>query len=119
MAKIGLIQIEYRMEYNIKARQDRLIELAAACFEEGADLVFFPEAFQYDGNRAVINDTVKFAEISAEWKERCAALAKKYHAYVVPWDYSAEDGKIYNLFLLLIVFKTIVSFKKKKKREPK
>ena len=28
MAKIGLIQIEYRMEYNVKARQDRLIELA-------------------------------------------------------------------------------------------
>ena len=101
MAKIGLIQVDNKTEKNIKTRQDLLIELGTRCLEDGADLIFFPEAFQYDGNRDVINDTVKFAEISAEWKERCAALAKKYHAYVVPWDYSAEDGKIYNSSYIL------------------
>ena len=91
MAKIGLIQVDGKMVCDIKARQDKLSELAALCFENGADLVFFPEAFQYDGNRDILKDTKKLEETADRWKERCSALAKKYHSYLVPWDYTAKD----------------------------
>jgi predicted amidohydrolase len=96
MAKIGLIQGDNKIEYNIEKRQNMLIDLATACFEEGADLVFFPEAFQYDGNRDIMNDPQRLRDTADKWKARCAALAKKYRAYLVPWDYNAVDGRIYN-----------------------
>ena len=47
MAKIGLIQVDNQMPFEIEARQNALIELGTKCLEDGADLVFFPEAFQY------------------------------------------------------------------------
>lgn len=102
MAKIGLIQVDNRMPYNIKERQDALIELGIKCLDEGADLVFFPEAFQYVGNREVVFDIRRLRDISDRWQERCAELARKYHAYVVPWDYYAgEDGKVRNSSYIL------------------
>ena len=100
MAKIGLIQMNNLMDGRVKARQDALIELAEKCLSEGADLVFFPEAFQYGGiNR---DDKIAIVETySADWQKRCAELARKYHAYVVPWDYYCEDGKAYNTSYIL------------------
>ena len=102
MAKIGLIQVDNKMSYDIKKRQDSLIELGTKCLEDGADLVFFPEAFQYVQNREVIFDTQRLIGIADEWQERCAELARKYHAYVVPWDYYVgEDGRVRNSSYIL------------------
>lgn len=102
MAKIGLIQVDNKMPYDIKKRQDSLIELGTRCLEDGADLVFFPEAFQYVRNRKVIFDTQRLVGISEEWQKRCAELARKYHAYVVPWDYYVgEDGRVRNSSYIL------------------
>ena len=101
MAKIGLIQVDNKIEYSIEKRQNMLEALAIKCLEEGADLVFFPEAFQYDRNRQVLDDPEGLFLIGEEWKARCAFLAKKYHAYIVPWDYEVSEGKIYNSSYLL------------------
>ena len=105
MARIGLIQVDNKMEGDISARQDALIELATACLEEGADLVFFPEAFQYVKVRRQIDDFYNkhgvITEIGDAWKARCAELARKYHAYVVPWDYRVDGGKLYNCSYIL------------------
>lgn len=101
MAKIGLIQVDNRMASGIRERQDALISLATACLNEGADLVFFPEAFQYVEHREVIRDPALLQQLTSEWKARCAALAQKYSAYIVPWDYLSEDGKIYNASYIL------------------
>lgn len=33
---------------------------------------------------------------------RCAALAREYHAYIVPWDYEPRyDGRVYNSAYIL------------------
>lgn len=105
MAKIGLVQVDNKMEGSIAARQDALIELATACFEDGADLVFFPEAFQYVKARREIENFYEqkelIAEIADAWRERCAALARKYHAYVVPWDYCVDDAGVHNCSYIL------------------
>lgn len=101
MAKIGLIQVDNKMSADVKDRQDAIISLAEKCLEEGADLVFFPEAFQY----AMINrdDKKLLAEkYSAEWQKRCSSLACRFGAYVVPWDYYTDsDGKTYNTSYIL------------------
>ena len=60
MARIGLIQVDNRMDKDITARQDVLISLAEKCLADGADLVFFPEAFQYVYHREVIRDKDAF-----------------------------------------------------------
>lgn len=101
MAKIGLIQVDGKTVNDIKTRQDKLLELAARCFDNGADLVFFPEAFQYDGNRDILHSHQKLNETADEWKSRCSALAKKYHSYLVPWDYTVKGDKIYNSSYIL------------------
>ena len=99
--KIGLIQVNHIMEESTEKKQEQLLFLAEECLKNGAELVFFPEAFQYTSCREIINDTEKLNRVSAEWKERCASLAKKYNAYVVPWDYEAKDGKVYNSSYIL------------------
>ena len=102
MAKIGLIQVNNRMGGTIEQRQNALLELAVHCLEEGADLVFFPEAFQYVREKTITQEPERLAELAAEWQARCAALAKQYHAYVVPWDYYvAPDGRIFNSSYIL------------------
>lgn len=102
MAKIGLIQVDNQMSGVIRDRQDALVALGTKCLEEGADLIFFPEAFQYVHDREIVQDQKRLIEVSTAWQERCAALAKHYHAYVVPWDYYVgEDGKVYNSSYIL------------------
>ena len=96
MAKIGLIQMDNKMDRDVFARQQALLEMAESCLKEGADLVFFPEAFQYVFDRSIVRDSVRLLKISAQWKQRCSDLARKYHAYIVPWDYEYADGKVYN-----------------------
>lgn len=99
--KIGVFQVNHILGESIEKKHDRLIELAVKCLEDGAELVFFPEAFQYTGNRDLIKDKEKLVELAAAWKEKCSNLAKKYHAYIVPWDYEYSDGKLYNSSYIL------------------
>lgn len=100
-AKIGLIQIVQRPEDDYKARTDMIYEMAEGCFKDGADLVFFPEAFQHVPNRRIVKDPEMLIKLSKEWKKRCSALAKKYRSYLVPWDYEYKDGKVYNSSYIL------------------
>lgn len=99
--KIGLIQVKQRKEDDYAARTAILLSEAEACYKEGAELVFFPEAYQHVPDRDIIYRTEEFLEKTAEYKMRCAALAKKYHAYLVPWDYEYADGHIYNSSYIL------------------
>ena len=102
MAKIGLIQVDNKMSGDIGARQGVLIEFAEKCFEEGANLVFFSEAFQYVANKKILEDIDFLKETSEFWKQRCAELARKYHAYIVPWDYYVDDkGDVFNSSYIL------------------
>ena len=102
MAKIGLIQVDNKMSGSIQDRQDALIALGTKCLEAGADLIFFPEAFQYVKIKGITKDKERLTEITAAWQERCAALARQYHAYVVPWDYYVgEDGGVRNSSYIL------------------
>lgn len=102
MAKIGLIQIDNSMSGEISDRQDKLIELGSKCLKEGADLVFFPEAFQYVAHRDIVKEPERLKDIADRWQERCARLAREYHSYVVPWDYYVgEDGRVRNSAYIL------------------
>ena len=102
MAKIGLIQVDNQMSGEIRDRQDALIALATNCLEEGADLVFFPEMFQYVKCRRIAQEKERLMETAQAWRERCAELARRYHAYVVPWDYYVgEDGNVRNSSYIL------------------
>lgn len=100
--KIGLIQVVQRNEDDYAARTQMLLDLAEECFKEGADLVFFPEAFQHVPDRSILYRHDELRALNREWKARCAALARKYRAYVVPWDYElSDDGKVYNASYIL------------------
>lgn len=95
--KIGLIQVIQKKDEGYNARCDLLYSAAEACLKEGAELVFFPEAFQYASDRSEVEDRELLRDRSDKWKIRCARLAKKYSAYVVPWDYEPlPDGRIRN-----------------------
>lgn len=97
MAKIGLIQLDNKMDGDIFVRQQAMLNMAQDCFEEGADLVLLPESFQYAVRRDIVKDREALKSIIAVWQEKCSALAKKYHAYFVPWDYNFDDeGNLYN-----------------------
>lgn len=100
-AKIGLIQVHQMPSDGYRERTDILYNAAEECFKEGADLVFFPEAYQYANDSITVFDHEKLMRLNTEWKERCAALAKKYNAYLVPWDYEYTDGKTYNSSYIL------------------
>ena len=103
MAKIGLIQVEIIEGQSIKERQDMLFSLAEAALQDGADIVHLPEAFQYVEDRKIIADIPRLTETAKAWKQRMSALAQKYHAYVVPWDYwyNPENGRVYNASYIL------------------
>ena len=76
--------------------------MARACYEEGAELVFFPEAYQHVPDRSVKSDHDRLVRLYNGWKARCAALAREYHAYIVPWDYEPRyDGRVYNSAYIL------------------
>lgn len=52
--------------------------------------------------RQVTREPERLKRIAEAWQERCAALARKYHAYVVPWDYYVgEDGRVRNSSYIL------------------
>ena len=70
--KIGIIQVDHVIEESMENKQNQLIDLAEKCLEEGAELVFFPEAFQYTGCREIKNDPEKLVAVSSAWKERCS-----------------------------------------------
>lgn len=100
--KIGLIHVDQRAEDKYEDRLNILEQMARVCFEEGAELVFFPEAYQHVPDRTVIHRPEEMKEKYDSWKARCAAIAKEYHSYLVPWDYEPrEDGRVYNSSYIL------------------
>lgn len=99
--KLGLFHVNQRTEDKYEARLDILEQMARTCYEEGAELVFFPEAYQHVPDRDIIYRTSELKEKSGRWKERCAALAKEYHAYLVPWDYEPIDDGVCNSSYIL------------------
>ena len=100
-AKIGFIQVAQFPDDGYNERTEIIYSAAEKCFQEGADIVFFPEAYQHTVNRGILKQPEELLRLSAEWKVRCSALAKKYHAYLVPWDYEYSDGRIYNSSYIL------------------
>jgi len=97
--KLGILQVQPNYEWTIEERLAHLYNLTEKCLSEGAELVCLPEAYQYMGQE---RNALGFAEKYAQaHKEACAALASKYNAYVVPWDYEISEGKIYNTSYIL------------------
>ena len=45
--KLGLIQVKQNRGEELEARQEGMLAQARCCYEDGADLVFFPEEHQY------------------------------------------------------------------------
>lgn len=99
--KVGLIQVKQRSEDGYARRCEILLSHARACFEAGADIVFFPEAYQYVPERGIIYDLPRLEKAIGTWKERCAALAREFGAYLVPWDYEIAGDKLYNSSYIL------------------
>lgn len=100
--KLGLIQVVAREGGSLLERQDCLLHLAEECFQKGAELVFFPEAYQHVKDRAIVMRPEDLRTAHKTYKEKCSALAKKYHAYLVPWDYDIdEEGRVYNMSYVL------------------
>ena len=99
--KIGLIQLLQRSEDGYEERTQILLDSAEECFKQGADLVFFPESYQYATDVKIKNNYSELTRTADEWKKRCSELARKYHAYLIPWDYECTDGKKYNSSYIL------------------
>ena len=100
--RLGLIQVQLGAPSSIASKQSQLEELAIRCLDDGADLVFFPEAFQYVHDRGIIDRPEEHLETARAWRERMAALCRRYHAYIVPWDYERDaDGRVYNTSYIL------------------
>ena len=100
--KIGLIQVDQKTIDKYDDRLQNLEHMARLCYEEGAELVFFPEAYQHVPDRNIIFRKGELQEKYNTWKERCSELAKEYHSYIVPWDYEpGDDGEIFNSSYIL------------------
>jgi len=100
--KVGLFQVTTDYSWDTKTKHDHMYELSERCLTEGADIVFMPEAYQYTNDRDILNRPADLARISGEWKDRCAELAKRYKAYVVPWEYEIDgQGRKYNISYIL------------------
>lgn len=101
-AKIGLIQVNHITSESREEKYGRMLVLAEECLKNGADLVFFPEAYQHTAERDIVRKLDELRGVCADWKKRCSELARKYHAYVVPWEYEAdEQGNVYNSSYIL------------------
>lgn len=99
-AKLGLIQVTADYGWSVERCQEELLTLMERCLQEGADLVFAPEEAQYKSVGSVPRRQL-IETYSAEYLRRCSELARKYQAYVLPWDYElGEDGRIYNTTFL-------------------
>ena len=96
--KVGLIQVTatYDQSVTVEDKQQKLLELTEEALKNGADIIALPEAYQYTTKREVIGSEELLNSYSLPYKEKMMALAKKYHAYIIPWDYYYEDGKVYN-----------------------
>jgi predicted amidohydrolase len=100
-AKIGLMQVIKDYTWEVEQYQDYMLFLAEECLRQRADLVFMPEAYQYINIRNSMTPK-QLSEIYAdEYKEKCAVLARKYSAYVVPWDYEVCGETTYNTSYIL------------------
>ena len=100
--KLGLIQVDMDRGGDIRQKQDSLLYLAEQCCKENADLVFFPESYQYtQQSKEITKYPDEIIKIAAEFKSRCADLAIKYHSYIVPWDYEIDNGVCYNTSYIL------------------
>lgn len=91
--RIGLIQVKLDPTDDMKTKWDKLYELGERCLNSGAELVFFPEAYQYAHDWTILSRLGELRDAAACWKERCAVLAKQYKAYVVPWDFEVDDAE--------------------------
>ena len=101
-AKIGIMQVTADYNWSVEQCHDELLHLAAQCLKEGADLVFMPEAYQYKTARSKTPREVLVRKYAAGYKEKCAELARKYNAYIAPWDYELDDnGNLYNVTYIL------------------
>lgn len=100
-AKIGLVQVDMELGGDIYQKWNNLLELATNCYENGADLVFFPEAYQYTHDRNIVNRPNELVQFANEFRAKCSELARKYHAYIVPWDYEFDNDKFYNISYIL------------------
>ena len=101
MINVGLIQVVDTDDLTLSERHDKLFLYAENCLKNGADIVLFPEAYQYLYDRDIKKDIKRLEEVSGQWKVRLSELAKKYSAYLIPWDYYHEDGKVYNSSYIL------------------
>lgn len=100
--KLGLMQVNHIVGESIEEKQDRLFSLTEECLNKGAELVFFPEGYQYSGEKDILDRPQDLIRIQKEWKERLSLLSKKHGAYIIPWEYEVdEDGKIYNSSYIL------------------
>ena len=99
--KLGIIQVDYNFTDGLQERRNKLLSAARSCYDEGADLVFFPEEYQYLTCSDLVERPEELARIADEWKVLCSGLAREYGAYLVPWDYEVSDGKIYNTSYVL------------------
>ncbi|MDR6550080.1 carbon-nitrogen hydrolase family protein [Paenibacillus qinlingensis] len=103
-AQIGLIQVKPRYDESVTVEGclDELLQLAEQCLKDGADLVFMPEAYQYRLARRHIPRGELSKTYSETYKQRCSQLARKYNAYVVPWDYEIDEQEnVYNVSYVL------------------
>ncbi|MDD4871621.1 MAG: carbon-nitrogen hydrolase family protein [Kiritimatiellae bacterium] len=95
--KLGIIQVTADYSWIVERCHEELYELTEACLKEGADLVVMPEAYQYIGVKKTISREERFKKYTVAHLAHCAELAKKYKAYIVPWDYEIDNaGKTYN-----------------------
>ena len=65
--KIGLIQVNQIPEDRYEQRLDILENMARDCYEEGAELVFFPEAYQHVPDRSVKSDHDRLVRLYNGW----------------------------------------------------
>lgn len=98
--RIGLIQVDQGEEL-YEERLNILENMARKCYEDGADLVFFPEAYQHVPDRSIRERPEELREKFNSWKARCVAMAKEFHAYIVPWDYEPTPEGVYNCSYIL------------------
>lgn len=100
-AKIGLMQVTANYEWSVEQCQEQMLRLAEESLKEGADLVFMPEGFQYKTAERKLTPVELSQKYSEGYKKRCIELAKRYHAYVVPWDYESDGEAVYNVSYIL------------------
>jgi predicted amidohydrolase len=97
-----MMQVKDTPGQSVEERQRHLLHLAECCLRDGADLVFMTEAFQYKEARQKTSLPELIRQYAEPYKAQCAELARRYNAYVVPWDYELDaDNRVYNTSYIL------------------